>query len=315
MRTTDPAAIRRELANRPTSRAPALPTANGGGWDARIARAGQGVIRPPPDLGRTGEPALPEPAASKLRAMRHAAEDLDTASRSLSDRRNEAIQDRERWAARHRRLTTVEARFFGPEHPSVVEAATARDAAVAALADLDERIADLRNRAPKVLQGINQYLAGLPHDIVVELAPPVAAPRGATIDSARAQIAELRADLHATRSAPLHSSVAKAAIRASIAKHAGDCPLNVGHIIEGAPVQWPVVLTRGELFGHANADGAPQISGFAQSRQIDTFAVLCWLAGAAIAERLDAEVDATADDTEALSADDRTAKEAELLGR
>ena len=166
-----------------------------------------------------------------------------------------------------------------------------------------------------MLDGINQYLRTLPAGITVELAPPVVVPEGANVEAVRQTILELRADLHATRSAPLYSSVAKAAIRASIAKHAGDCPLNVGHIIEGAPVQWPTVLTRGKLFGHVAMEAAPPIAGFAQSRTIDTFAVLCWLAGEAIAERMDAEVDSMADDTLALSPDERAEREAALLAQ
>ncbi len=318
-RPTDPAALRRaadEIRTRPTNLGPSFPRPGGGGLQGAIDRAGAANTSGLFDPSRPGELQLPEPAATKLRAMRAAAEDLDTARRALSDRRAEAIQTRERALARLRQLEQGSARFFQrSDTPAFAEAEAARDGAAAQLADLDRRIADLRARSPRVLSGIDQYLRSLPPGIVVELAPPVMPKKGATVESVRTQIAELRADLHATRSAPLHSSAVKALWRADITARAERCAPNVGDTLEGAAVQWPHTLTRAELYGHAVSEGAPQIAGFAQQRSVDVLGLMCWLAGEALMEKISEEIDAEADDAGALSDDDRAEREAALLSQ
>jgi len=76
-----------------------------------------------PSMGTPGGPPLPPEAASKLRQMRNAADDIDTARRALTDRRTGLIGQREDALSRLRQLSSSpEARLFNtadnPASPS-----------------------------------------------------------------------------------------------------------------------------------------------------------------------------------------------------
>jgi hypothetical protein len=93
---------------------------------------------------------------------------------------------------------------------------------------------------------------------------------------------------------------------------------DVNHLFDGASVDavlWPTALQRAELFGHSVAEGAPRIAGFAQSRAIDAFGILCWAFGDSLIAMLEAEVDAMADDAAALDNDERAERESALLAK
>jgi hypothetical protein len=102
--------------------------------------------------------------------------------------------------------------------------------------------------------------------------------------------------------------VAKAAIRREIEGRAA-AP-NVLRAIEiGSPVAWPLTTVQLQV-GEISGSGA--ISGFAAGPEIDTFGVFCWLHGAGLINRLEAEIDELDDDAAALTDAQRAAAERKI---
>jgi len=320
-RPTNPADLHRspvEIRNRPgPTNLGTFPRPRAGGLEGAITRAGDANTAGIFDPSRPGEIRLPEPAAAKLRALRNTADDIDTARRALTDRRTALISQREDALQRLRQLgSSPEARLYATaDNPAFREPAQRRDAAVAEIAELDARIADLRARTPQVLRAVNAYVAGLRGDTLIEAHPPVTPEPGQTAESVGRQLADLGAELGRVRGALMRSTSAKALWRADIAAHAERCDPNVLHTLEGAPVQWPTVLVRGELHGHVAMEGAPMVVGFVQVRVPDTMAILSMLAGEALMERIAERIDEVADDANALDDDERAEAEARLLGQ
>jgi hypothetical protein len=117
----------------------------------------------------------------------------------------------------------------------------------------------------------------------------------------------LQADLHTVRSAPLLASEARAAMVAQISALAQIGRPHVSPAIEhGEPVEFAThemeALARGETVAHV---------GWTAFNSLATFA---WLHEAALIKKLSAEIDGESSDDAALSAADRKAREADLLG-
>jgi hypothetical protein len=128
------------------------------------------------------------------------------------------------------------------------------------------------------------------------------------IENRRRRVRELRADLHRIRSAPFPSSYAKARIREQIEALAMQGAPSVSRLVElDGPVDFQTQRVQSEVYN----TGTPSIA-FAELEAATP--LLIWLHAEAIIKRLDAEIDAEADDKAALSHEARQKAEAEVQG-
>jgi hypothetical protein len=268
---------------------------------------------------------LPPEAAEKLRQLRAANEDSNAVLRELNGRKNTAIEVRTGAEVRLKQLQQQLATLPGmgdrTEHPSVSQANAAVEAAAREIAQLDTRLAALRAQQWRGLSGLEQWLIGLPagpiemHTEQVEL--PKLKPGGiaAAIETARANIARITADIHETRSAPLPSIVVKQRARDELAALAEQGRVDVLPAIEaGRPLAWPTIETNAELRGQAviAEGGIAPLAGFAVVNGSHVPALMAWLFHDALIEKLEQEIDELADDENALTAEERAQREAML---
>ncbi|QIG97528.1 hypothetical protein [Bradyrhizobium sp. 6(2017)] len=277
-----------------------------------------------PDLLPQFDPldALPSSAAERLRMLRQRASDshavippfetVHEASMARVDAEN-ALRKR-----------TNHAQDFGdglaPDHPLVVAAQKHLDMMTDNLARL-QALQQQRTLAWQAASGALVVCEDFLRFAVpgnCQLAEEeVEAPKVATgalldaIDAQRRKGRELRATLHTIRSSAFPSSFAKARLREMIDAAAMQGAPVISNMIEHADgkIIWPTQRVQAMVL---NVATAPAAVAFHES--IDVIAVLCWLHRDALIKRLDAEIDAEADDGNALSPADRERREAETLG-
>jgi hypothetical protein len=127
------------------------------------------------------------------------------------------------------------------------------------------------------------------------------------IERLRRRGRELVADLHRVQSAPYPSAHAKQRARAEVEALAARGAISVDRLLEhDAPLEFPTTLLRSDVVRSA----APAL---AFGEVPDVLGVVAWLHRDALIKRLDAEIDAEADDKEALSHADRQKRSAEVL--
>lgn len=156
------------------------------------------------------------------------------------------------------------------------------------------------------VSNLERYLAGLPVGAVI--APFAgAAPelrKGETaivaVERCRRRVRELDADLHRIETAPIPSAEAKALKNAEldnrISRGRPRCSPLIDH---GEPVEWPSVALR--------SSGRDTVSA------IDPVDILAWLFADQLRAKLDAEIDAVADDAAALSTEQRDQQRRQAL--
>ncbi|WP_156948925.1 hypothetical protein [Bradyrhizobium sp. WSM1417] len=270
---------------------------------------------------------LPPSARRLLLAVRQQTEDAAHVLRPLLDQYEELRGERHKINARIAQLKTPRGRS-GPglddDDTSVVDAQRKLDAVDAEMVRLSELIAVRRAR----LQNLGALLArleGWPREgrpggtaivaadeidtgsIMKKNESPVAA-----LDRIRHRLRELAADRHRVECASFPSSHAKARARAMIEQLAERGAVDVGPLVEADhEIVWPSTMTRLGLAAVAGPDGT-RVLGHAMGEQLDTQALLAWLLRDAIVVRLEAEIDAVADDAAALPAEARAEKLAEI---
>lgn len=120
-------------------------------------------------------------------------------------------------------------------------------------------------------------------------------------DDVRGQIRTLAADLHAARSAPRTTAEAKASAESHVAQMAARGSPNVLSLLEGAgEIAYPMAVVM-------------ELDGSRHGRAVDAAALLAWFDPAGMLAKFCAEIDELGDDENALSAECRQAREAELL--
>lgn len=122
----------------------------------------------------------------------------------------------------------------------------------------------------------------------------------AAIERQRGLIAQIKAEIHRTRSAPIPSDDVKEKLRQDLAALVEEGTPDVSPVFEGGQIRWPrtrLLTADGSLI----TGNMPNIHG-----------LLAWLNKDYLLARLDAEVDALADDEKALSHNDRLAKDRDL---
>ncbi len=271
---------------------------------------------------------LPATSAEKLRRLRAADQDVAAAISALTEARRAAQEQRRQALLRHQMLTDARiASSYGTEiippdqlasHPAATQARAQLAEAEGVIADCNERIGALRQRRWGGLRRIEDYVAAL-RPGSIEAHEPVEPPKvkgdiAAAVDALRNTIANHKADLHEVRSACLPSHIAREKVRAEIAALAERGAIDVMPVIEaGLPLRWPEIEVRGKIHGHVpTAEGAHPLVGFSTQPAVDVKAILAFLFGAAIVEKLDQEIAELSDDPNALSPEDRAAREAAL---
>ncbi len=128
------------------------------------------------------------------------------------------------------------------------------------------------------------------------------------IERLRRRCRELKADQHRIASAPYPSSYAKAQMRAQIEALAMQGAPSVSRLVElDGPVDFQTQRLRSEAFG---AETPVLVFGEVP----DTIALVAWLHRDLLIKRLDAEIDAEADDASSIDREVRAAEaEADLL--
>lgn len=271
---------------------------------------------PPVDVAEL----LPPPRRSLLLDLRQRGEDAMNLVRPLLDRIDELRTERHLLSARIKTLKTPRGQGganLDDDDTSVVDAKRKRDAIDAEMARLGELIelrrAVSRNRAALV-QSLEGWLqTGRPSGTAIVAAAEVdiatIAKRGeapmTALDRLRQRLRELDADAHRVRSAPFPAAHAKARARAMIEQLAARGTPDASALVEAdLDIGWPMVMQRLGLAGIVAKTG-DQLAGNAMAEIVDMTALFAWLHKDALIARIEQEIDGIADDTSALSPQDR----------
>jgi hypothetical protein len=263
---------------------------------------------------------LPPTAAAKMRRLKGEQDDINAAIFDLSQRRQPFIETRrlaEQNLEGFRNYRPTRGAHPHIDNPDRAIATAQRefDDAEAEIAMINERLGRLNARKSKLADNLFGYLRDrIPAGIVIEehpAAPPPELAKGQTwatfVEAQRDRIASLRADLHEVRSACLPAAVVKAMIRKQIADLAARGRIDVLPSIEiGRAIVWPSTTTIARVAGPAGEALGPVATP-------DVLGLLAWLHGDKLVKLLEGEVDELADDSHALSDDDRSKRERELL--
>jgi hypothetical protein len=261
---------------------------------------------------------LPAAPRKKLEALRQAQEDVRVVLRDLGERRRQANERRQAAVASlETARTSAQFRRIPGSREAVTRAETEHKAGVVECNALDERISRLEARLSPLPKAIDAWLERLPRGAVIELHDAsvdvkLGKNESATvaIERSRERLAELAADLHQVRSAPLPSADVKNAVRAQVEDLAAKgCPGVMGALEIGSPLTWPRSILSLQVQG-TSPGGA--ITGLAMGEAPDAFALTVWANKEAILEKLFAEIDALADDDASLDDLARSRREKEI---
>ena len=121
-------------------------------------------------------------------------------------------------------------------------------------------------------------------------------------------------DLRAVETAPIHSSIVKAKVRAEIEAIAERGEPDLYRLLEGGDaIRWPQNFTRLDITAVAMMAGAPFVKGTAGGDLPDALAIDIWRNKSAWISRLEKLVDQIADDANALSDEERAIRSADIL--
>ncbi|RXG89241.1 hypothetical protein [Bradyrhizobium zhanjiangense] len=205
---------------------------------------------------------------------------------------------------------------LGDDDPLVIverAALTKQDAELARLKRLEEQHGARRRVLAALVNAAETWIKTASASMKIAMYPvePSQLKKGESIADAverlRRRGRELQADLDRVRAAPWPSALARERMRAQIASMAEAGRPLAHHLVDhGEPVAF---ATRSIPARVLNV--APEAIAFSEIP--DTLALLAWLHQDELIRRLDAEIDTTADDANALDADQRRHAEAEIL--
>ncbi len=256
---------------------------------------------------------LPPAAAGKLEALRIAADDARATLAPLHERIQEQRDGKFHAEARLRQLRESGLREVpdeAEEHPSVRQALQAIRNSQAEIAKLtamqDERSATwavaarLRERSETYAEKFGAACKPFVGTLKVPKASPV------EIERIRAAVANLEADAHRTRSAPVPLAEAKRLLREEIEKMAADGAPSARHLLEGVS----------EIVWFSGSSSSRQFSGRGfEPAFTNAMKVIAWANRDSIIAALEAELDELADDGQAMTAAQRTEALADLAAR
>jgi hypothetical protein len=145
--------------------------------------------------------------------------------------------------------------------------------------------------------------------VEVELPKPARGESGLldAIENRRRRVRELRADAHRIRSTCYPSSFCKAKLRTEIEQLSMRGQIDVSGLVEhGDKINWPQTTLRSQVFNAASA--------VAFCETPDVLAVFAFVFKDQLLKRLDQEIDASADDANAMTPEAREQAESEILG-
>lgn len=277
------------------------------------------------------EDRLPLQAQKKLERLRHRAEELHSAVLLATDQRNDVAREKTVAEQRLHELTDKAAAMrlgnlpVSADHTSAVQARAAIDRAAASLKAANDRVEARSSRfngVQAVISEIERWLGSLPPAATLEPFTSKARPAkgeipSVAIERTRKQIAALQAELHRVRSAPRPAALAKAAIAAEItvlAEAGKPDPFRV--IEEGEGIEWPKTPLVARVSGDAlSKDGPLTLDAISRTEAPHAVALIAYLFRDALIAKLNAEVDALADDSAALTPEERATKETALLAK
>jgi hypothetical protein len=257
---------------------------------------------------------LPPAAAEKLRHLRQRRDDARAVIPEFEDVRTASMARMEAQNALTRLTSHPQDGGFGltAESRSVTEAERTLDKASADF----ERLKQLQEVRSAAWQASSAALAACEAWLrehgtaleAVEIEPPKLLKGEAVIDAVerfRRRVKELKADLHRIESAPYPSSFAKQRLRGMVEQLAARAVPDVTMLIEhDGDLIWPSLRVQAEVHGVQRA--------LAFHAATDTIGLLAWLMKDTLIKRLDAEIDAEADDKAALSLEAREKATAEI---
>jgi len=266
---------------------------------------------------------LPEGAADRLRALRQHSADLNALIPATFDRlaaANAKMEAEQRLARLRGHQSQRGGGFNLPDSDSRVVAARELldklTADHARISDLYEIRAAAYASASQTLGAVQMWLrdGGRSSGTTLEdhgtLEPKLNKGESLMdgIERHRRRVRELQADLHRIQSSPYPSSHCKQRVREMIEEMSARGQPSLSALVEYGRdmIGWPTQMVQVTVH---NAQGA---SGFAEVA--DTVAMFAWLHKDALIKRLDAEVDAEADDKSALTHDVRQRQEAVVMG-
>ncbi len=276
-------------------------------------------------MNQTRTDTLPPNAARKLGRLRDDVDELNTLARALDAKARDMREDvttRERAIGALLGTDQRYTRTPRPLHrsdPEVVarerELALERERLRGAVARASARSAAWGS-ANQLLTAIEAFVRPVDGRVIIEAAPPEVKLRkgesaAEAVERVRRRLRELQADRHRVESAPIPSATAKVIARQTVDALAARAAPDVSGLIENEGViRWP---------GLAYMLDAPAFSP-GNEHQIhegglvrDGLALVALLNRDALVAVLDREIDATADDANALSTAEREKREAQLL--
>jgi len=274
-----------------------------------------------------GDPidALPEPAAERLHRLRQEREDAAILGRATFEEWQSLHEEAQRRRSRIAQLRAPRGVGIGLIEPGhnlddsdplvIVERAalTKQEAELARLKRLEEQHGGRRRILSTLVNAVETWIKAAPTGAMIAMHPvePPQLKKGETIADAierlRRRTRELQADLDRVRAAPWPSRLARERMRAQIAALAEAGRPAVHHLVD---FNEPVVFATRSIPARV-LNAAPEAIAFSEIS--DTLALLAWLHQDALIAALDREIDATADDANALDADQRRQAEAEIL--
>lgn len=170
-------------------------------------------------------------------------------------------------------------------------------------------------RLGELLRAIEQAIASRPAGTIgrmVETEPPTLK-KGETIldgvESRRRRGRELLADLARVRAAPVPSSIVRQRMRQQVADLAARGRPDASRAVEIAEeIEWPRSPERMDIIS-----SAPDVYSYATGNLNDATALVAWLFRDQLVAALDREIDEIADDSAALTADERQKQETVIL--
>lgn len=247
---------------------------------------------------------LPEPARRIYRTLQDEADALHSAVLRFSDQRNDLVREK---VSAQNRINHLRGKY------RLTDDATEVTDSLALIKQIDGELADvsdaynLRAERMALVRGlvddIDRWLRGLPNSVALTLHTsevsglrPGESP-AAAVERLREQASQLRADIRATRSAPISSAEAKRLAREQVRQLAEKGrPSTLPTIELGEAVRWPTVRIEGE---------AVKDRSQVWSQTIDPVATLAWLFPEEMTAALHRDIDELADDEAALSDQER----------
>ena len=301
-------------------------------WESAVnaVNAAAEAQLPPAARGADAATALPAPAADKLRRLREASEEGRAVLLALADAERAARIDLHAAQATLRAFDEAAGRMDIRADDDRIWRDSGRAQRVAAVEEAEARLARLVERKARreqsgnaaLLGAVERWLASHLGAAMIEMAPPIAVKlsknqtAAGEVEAMRARLAELRADLHAVRSAPVTREMARAKVRAWVERLAEIGAIDVLPVIErGVDPHVPLRSTATGSPGfplHA-ADLVGPVPRRLGNASVDVLPVVAWLFHDRLVDRLDAEIDALADDAGALTDDERDRREREIL--